>query len=248
LVYNAIFRQLNANYIYLPVVTGRAERVLPLLELLQFSGCSVTMPAKEVLARQLAADHLDDGARALAALNTLVCRAGQWTGANTDVLAVYSLLEDECRDAKKRVLVLGAGGAARAAVYALSKLGCHVTVCGRTAERSAALADDLGVQSVPWEQRAAQPFDIVINATPIGADGISDPLEQVASFENRTVVDAVLARKDTPLLQRARADGARVVDGRAWWLEQGAQQITMLTPLPITREQIAEQLYETTDE
>jgi 3-phosphoshikimate 1-carboxyvinyltransferase len=232
-VYNEVFARRGLPLIYLPVVTRRPAQTLELLAELGFGGCSVTMPAKRELAAA-AGITLDATATRLGAVNTIrLGPEGTRAGSNTDAPAVRQIL-DEAGAAGRDALVLGAGGAAAAAVDALQALGCPVTLCGRDPGRTAALARRLGCATTGWEVRGdlAQ-YAVLVNATPCGADGASDPLPPSLADEvwsDTVVLDAVQRSNGalTPLLCRARSGGARVIDGRAWWTRQGALQMETL--------------------
>lgn len=234
-IYNDLFARRGLPLIYLPVVTRRPALTLELLVELGFGGCSVTMPAKRELAAA-AGITLDATAARLGALNTIRLRPdGARAGFNTDAPAVRQLL-DEAGAAGRDALVLGAGGAAAAAVDALQALGCAVSLCGRDPGRSAALAKRLGCATAAWASRGdLASYTVVINATPCGADGEGDPLPPTlaaGAWRDTVLLDAALTEGDapTPLLRRARAGGARAtIDGRTWWALQGALQMKLLT-------------------
>jgi 3-dehydroquinate dehydratase type I len=224
-VYNYLFAKHGLPQIYLPVVTERPVEALALLERLGFSGCSVTMPAKEVLAGQVT--RLEPPADRLAAVNTirLDLEIGSRVGLNTDVAAVQELLEAH---GGEPALVLGAGGAASAVVAALAELGCPTTVTSRDPARAESLARSLGCSFIPWESRGEHGFRVLVNATPCGADGLSDPVPEEVTWRERVVLDAVIAREPTPLLRRVTAGGGIAIDGNAWWIRQGRLQMEAL--------------------
>lgn len=195
-------------------------------------GANVTIPHKESVPRLL--DAIDDDARRIGAVNTISRRASVLTGANTDVygfeMAVRGVLE------RRRVLVLGAGGGARACVYALLRLGNSVTIANRSGERSERLARDAAawggdVKLVPWpEPGATLDVDGVVNATPLGL-GDEDPLAGVAL--PHVVVDIVPKARETALVRRAReAQHVMAVDGLVMLLYQAARSFELWTGLP----------------
>jgi len=199
------------------------------------------MPAKELLTPLM--DELHSSARTLRAINTIVLRDGRRVGLNTDAEAVREL----CGEAAGQVaLVLGTGGAARAAVAALHELGCTVLVSGRDATRAGRLAAELGATAAPWGERATLPFALLVNATPCGDDGRSNPIPAVASWAGRTVLDMVIAPASapTPLVARVAAAGGRAVPGLRMWALQGARQIEALTGHRISVAEIEELLHD----
>jgi 3-dehydroquinate synthase len=235
-VYNRLFSERGLPFLYLPVATTRPVETLDLLDALGFAGCSVTMPAKTAVAARV--DELRDSAARVGAVNTVVFEVGadgrrRRIGSNTDVVAVRELLRDE---AGRRALVLGAGGAARAAVVGLQELGCAVTVSARTSARGAAVATALGAEVVDWEERGTRTFAILVNATPCGADDRGDPMPDGTSAT--VVLDMVLAN-DTPLLRRTRGAGGRAISGRQMWVAQGVPQVELLTGQRLTADDLA---------
>ena len=237
-VYNRIFTRRDLPFIYLPVVTLRAAETLVLLEDLGFAGCSVTMPAKEALAREVHRWLPGEG-EALGALNTVLLRGGQRTGGNTDVTALSRLLSPH---RGRRALVLGSGGAARAAVAALDSLGCPVAVAGIEAPQTEALARQYSARVVAWEARADEPFEVLVNTTPVGSAGKRSPMPAGVDYHGRLVLDAVLNLTPTPLRQEVEAGGGQAMGGLDWWVEQGAEQISLLTGEEISAEELSEAL------
>ncbi|MBI5549346.1 MAG: type I 3-dehydroquinate dehydratase [Deltaproteobacteria bacterium] len=231
-VYNALFARARLPFHYLPVVSERPE-VLALLEELGFAGVAVTMPAKVVLMGHV--QEIDDAAREVGALNTVLLRDGRRRGFNTDLPALRALLPE---GRGRTALVLGAGGAARAALCALRSLGWASQVSARRAEQAQAL-EPFGARAIDWDSRGASPFDLLVNATPVGADGRSDPLPATASLKDRVVLDMVVTapHDQTPLIARAQSEGAaQTIPGVEMWLRQGVLQMKALTGLSLSIE------------
>ncbi len=186
-----------------------------------FRGVNVTIPYKE--AALAVADRASESARAIGAANTLTFEpGGEILADNTDASGFLAALP---RSAYGRTaLVLGAGGSARAVVYALRQAGAaEVRVWNRTPERAAAVADELGAVAV----RSAEPSDILVNCTSIGLLNPGDtfkalPLRADELGAGSLVVDMVYRLGGTLLLQSARAAGAEVVDGLEILVAQGA--------------------------
>jgi 3-dehydroquinate dehydratase/shikimate dehydrogenase len=199
---------------------------------LDLNGLSVTIPHKEHAARWLAERGLaiSETARRCGATNTLTrtARAG-WIGDNTDVagfLAVLGAIPDSCR--RREAAVLGAGGAARAAVCALQMCNHRVTVFNRTASRGAQLAGDLGCAALPWDERVRAPHELIVNCTSIGMTPDSDstpmPADALPTGPSATVIDAVYTPARTRLLHEAHDRGCRTVSGTELFLAQAAAQ------------------------
>jgi shikimate dehydrogenase len=199
-----------------------------------FRGVNVTVPHKEA-ALDLA-DQRSERARAIGAANTLVFGDGDETYAeNTDAPALIGALPFPARG--KTALVLGAGGSARAAVWALLAEGAaEVRVWNRTAERARALANDLGAIAVDQVSAA----DLLVNCTPVGLGAQRGyfkqlPLEADDITMFGCVVDLVYSHADTPLVRAARTLGVAVVDGLELLVGQGALSFEHFTgrPAPI---------------
>jgi shikimate dehydrogenase len=238
-VHNAAFEALGLDWVYVafPVARGRGADAVAAVSALGLAGFNVTMPHKEEVAR--ACDELTDDAAALRSVNTVVARPdGLTLGDSTDGPGFLDALADDVIDvAGKAVLVLGAGGAARAVVLALGRAGAAVTVAARrpdAAEAAAALAP--GTQTIPLGAVEPAPYSLLVNATPLGMSG-GDPLpvDPEALHSKLAVVDLVYHPADTPLLTAARAKGALAINGLGMLLHQAARSFTLWTgqPAPI---------------
>jgi shikimate dehydrogenase len=202
-------------------------------------GGNVTIPHKEAVLRMM--DEVDDEARAIGAVNTIIRRGSRLVGANTDAYGFARSIEGV--PAGGTVLVLGAGGAARACARVLLQRRDTVLVANRSAARAEALARTIEVDGrrprvVPWPPRGRSlGIETVVNATPLGLHG-EDPLEAVELPTN--VVDIVPTAEETPLVKRARSrEHGVVVDGLAMLLHQAARAFGLWTgveaPLAVMR-------------
>ena len=157
-------------------------------------------------------------------MNTVVRCGGRLHGSNTDWLGVRAPLA-HLAGRGCRAVVLGAGGAAAAAVYALGSLGMDVTVLARDAGRAAALASRFGAASGSLAAFDPAGTDVVVHATPVGmAPDTASLLEESQLRPGMTVFDLVYTPAETPLLERARRAGATVVPGTALFAHQAAAQ------------------------
>ena len=215
-------------------------------------GANVTIPHKELIRKYL--DGLDPWAETVGAVNTIVKKDGRLVGHNTDGYGFLKSLEERGGFAPegKSVLLLGAGGAARAAVFALAESGAGIVlIANRTAERGSALAQDirgrsLEVDSIPLAEarEAARRVDLIVNATSMGMEpgpnaGLS-PLESRDINPQAVVYDMVYTPQQTPLMKAARQAGAKVLGGLWMLVYQGAAAFEMWT----TREAPVDLMYE----
>jgi shikimate dehydrogenase len=235
-LHNAAFEALGLDWVYVafPVPRGRGADAVAAVPVLGLAGLNVTMPHKEDVAG--ACDRLTADAAALRSVNTVVALPdGRTLGDSTDGPGFLDALADEAIAViGQPVLVLGAGGAARAIVLALGRAGAAVTVAARrpdAAESAAALAP--GGRALPIGAVDPFPFAVVVNATPLGMSG-GDPLpvDPESLHAAQAVVDLVYHPADTPLLTAARAQGAVAVNGLGMLLHQAARSFTQWTGQP----------------
>jgi shikimate dehydrogenase len=208
----------------------------------EWAGLNVTIPHKE--AALALADEASPAAREIGAANTLSFRAGRIHAENTDAPGLLAALPRPA--AGERALVLGAGGAARAAVWALHEEGAEVSVWNRTAARATALAEELGVRALAeGEGVELGALGILVNATsaglgdrPQGGGGASSPqggqlktlgIEADGLHDRLVVVDLVYGSAETELVEAARAAGAETVDGLEILVRQGAASLEIWT-------------------
>jgi shikimate dehydrogenase len=227
---NAAFDQLGLDwrYVKLPVPPERFAETVRALRASGYRGANVTIPHK-IAAHDLA-DGLSESARAIGAVNTLIFDDGRIGADNTDAGGLLDALGEPV---PATALVLGAGGAGRAAVWALREAGAEVAIWNRTSERAEALAVEFGVRHVA----RPEPAELIVNATPVGlvGAGVGDPAETLglAGLPAPSVfVDLVYGAEPTPLLRWAAARGSRAVDGLDVLVRQGARSLERWTGRP----------------
>ena len=223
---NAAFRSLRLDwrYLRLPAPAGRFDEIGRALPSSGYRGVNVTLPHKRA-AYELA-DELGEAAAAIGAVNTLSFGpGGVIRGENTDAPGLLDALGEPV---PATALVLGAGGAGRAAAWALREEGAEVTVWNRTPEKASALADELGVRH---DERPTRPTDLLVNATSVGLRP-GDALESLPHVEAATVVDFAYGARPTALIRRAAARGARTVEGPELLVRQGARSFELWTGRP----------------
>jgi 3-dehydroquinate dehydratase / shikimate dehydrogenase len=196
-----------------------------------FNGASVTAPHKSSVMQRL--DWIDPACREIGACNTLVAREDQLHGYNTDAAGFIAPLRDAIgaiRDA--RCAVVGAGGAARACVWALKLEGAEVTIFARDKSRADFLASTFGVHSREFPTTSFEGFDLVINTTPLGTRGERED-ETVAKAEQlrgvRLAYDLVYNPFETKFLREARNAGCQVLGGIEMLLAQAVEQFQLWT-------------------
>ena len=186
-----------------------------------FKGLNVTIPFKE-RAFELV-DSVEGVAGEVGAINTILFNGVKSYGYNTDVIGVRLAVEDAVDPKGLRVAILGAGGAARAAVIAFRR-DCRVKVFNRTVERAKRLAEELGVEYGSLkEHEEIKRSDVIINATPVGRDGKSTPIPTEIIESRHVVMDMVYRPLLTPLLRASLLKGAKVVDGLKMLVIQGVE-------------------------
>ena len=204
-------------------------------------GANITIPHKEAAVRLV--DELAAEARRIGAVNTVVRRSSRLVGDNTDGYGFARALAAADVDVSgKDVMVLGAGGAARACVAALAAARL-VVVAARGVDRATALATAAGrpFRGIPWaDARRTARIDVLVNATPVGLHGEDLLADFAFGAMPDVVVDLVPTRAETPLVRRAReAQHVRVVDGLSMLLHQAARSFTLWTgreaPLSVMR-------------
>jgi len=225
---NTAFQAKRVNALYLPCETARLSDFLKFARSLKFAGFSVTMPFKRPIMRELA--WVDPLAAQIGACNTVAVRHGKWMGWNTDSTAVIEVLTKRLRLSGSRILVLGAGGAARAAAYALRAEKADVFIAARREAVARKLARSVGAEAVPWGIADGLEVDAVINATPLGMAPYSDshPID-LARLRTRVVFDMVYYPVETRLLSEARGRGLVIISGLEMLVAQGARQFEIWT-------------------
>jgi shikimate dehydrogenase len=223
---NAAFAALGLDwrYVKLPVPPERFEETARALPGSGYRGANVTIPHK--LAAHALADELTPAAAAIGAANTLSFEEGGVLADNTDAGGLLDALGEDPRG--RTALVLGAGGAGRAAVWALREAGAEVAVWNRTPERARALAAEFGVEHAARPDRAV---DVLVNATSLGLRGEDLPAE-LEPEPAALVADLVYGAEPTALCRWAEAAGARVVDGLEILVRQGARSLERWTGRP----------------
>jgi 3-dehydroquinate dehydratase/shikimate dehydrogenase len=238
LMHNIAFRRETVNGVFLPLQTTRLNDLLTLVREVPLQGLAITMPFKTDIIKHLA--KTDVLSEKIGACNTVVrSQDGKLYGFNTDVAAVIRPLERRLPLRNAKVLVLGAGGAGRAAVFGLVEKGAEVFVWNRTAETAKKLARQAKAKTIRREQIVKSNFDVIINTTPVGMRGVKPAsLLEPKELNTRLVFDLVYNPIDTPLIRMAREKGLPVITGVEMFVHQGARQFEIWTGKPAPEEEM----------
>jgi 3-dehydroquinate dehydratase / shikimate dehydrogenase len=228
---NAAFRRETVNAVFVGLHTKNLEDLVACVTDIPIRGMSITMPFKEAIVPLLS--NSDPLTRQIGACNTVVrSQDGKLYGFNTDVAGIVGPLEQRMTLAGKRILVVGAGGAARAAVFGLKQRNAEVSVVNRTPERAQALARQAKAKYVKRADLVKLSFDVIINATPVGMNGSrQSPLEE-KELNCQYVFDLVYSPAETKLMKMAKAKGLQVIPGLEMFVTQGARQFEIWSGKP----------------
>ena len=231
-IMNAAFRRENVNAVYLALHAKTLKDLLTCVREIPIHGLSITMPYKEAILPYL--DNTDSHTTKIGACNTVVrAQDGKLYGFNTDTSGVVRPLErrlSTIQDAK--ILVLGAGGAARAAVFGLKERGAEVYILNRNVAAGQKLARRAHARSVKRADLKKYSFDVIINATPVGMGNKNESPLQEKEINARYVFDMIYDPFETRLLQLAKQRGAQIIPGIEMFVHQAARQFEIWTGKP----------------
>jgi 3-dehydroquinate dehydratase/shikimate dehydrogenase len=235
---NTAFRRETVNAVYLALQATKLSDLLKLVHEIPIQGLSVTMPLKQEIMAHL--EKTDPLSAKIGACNTVLrAQDGKLYGFNTDVAGITGPLEKRLSLRGAKVLVLGAGGAARAAVFGLRDKGAEVFILNRTAETAQKLARQSGSKTIKKDAVSKTTFDVIVNATPIGMAGIKAPqLLEAKDLNTKLVFDLVYNPLETPLLRLARQKSIPIVTGIEMFVQQGARQFEIFTGKPAPEEEM----------
>ena len=239
-IHNAAIRKNELNMLYLPFRVPREYlgTFLSICPELGVRGLSVTIPHKERVLKSI--DAASDEVTGIGAANTLVFTKKGVAGYNTDCAAAIESLrqglkekhpeqEDEFKD--REVMLLGAGGVARAIAFGLIKEGANVLICARDYKKAEALATALDCKSIDWAQRLNSQCHAMVNCTPVGMHPNMDqsPFPPERFDKNTVVFDTVYNPEQTLLIKQAREAGCPTVTGIDMFVSQAAKQFKLFT-------------------
>ncbi len=235
---NTAFRRETVNAVYLALQATKLNDLLKLMHEIPIQGLSVTMPLKQEIMEHL--EKTDPLSAKIGACNTVLRgQDGNLYGFNTDVAGITGPLEKRMSLRGAKILVLGAGGAARAAVFGLRDKGAEVFILNRTSETAQKLARQSGAKTIKKDAVAKTQFDAIVNATPVGMAGIkSNQILEAKDLNTKLVFDLVYNPLETPLLRLARQKGIPIITGIEMFVQQGARQFEIFTGKPAPEEEM----------
>lgn len=240
LMHNAAFRNMKMNAVYLAFDVQDLRAAMEGIRALGIKGLSVTIPHKEVIIPYL--DEVDETVKEIGAVNTVINRDGGLVGANTDWLGAIQAIEDFMDIKGKKVLVLGAGGSAKAVCYGLKVKGAEFHIANRTGEKARRLAEEFGGAWSDLSGLDEIDAHVLINTTSVGMspnDKVS-PFPAHALKKFHVVMDIVYKPLETRLLKDARHADCITIDGLKMLLYQAVFQFQLWTgkkaPVDVMRE------------
>ncbi len=230
-IMNAALRRENVNGVFLALHAKTLKDLLACVKDIPIHGLSITMPHKETIIKFL--DNTDSHTTKIGACNTVVrAQDGKLYGFNTDSAGVVRPLEQRITLDKSKILVLGAGGAARAAVYGLKERGAEVYILNRSAGPAQKLARSARARLLKRAALKKQTFDVIINATPVGMGNTRESPLNEDEIQARYVFDMIYDPPETRLIRLAKARGAQVIPGIEMFVHQAARQFEIWTGKP----------------
>jgi 3-dehydroquinate dehydratase / shikimate dehydrogenase len=230
-VMNTALRRENVNGVYLALHAKTLSDLLACVREIPIHGLSITMPYKESIVKHL--DNTDSSTTKIGACNTVVrAQDGRLYGFNTDTSGVVRPLEQRIALPGAKILVLGAGGAARAAVYGLKERGCEVYILNRSVGPAQKLARSARARLLKRADLKKMSFDVIVNATPVGMGSSKESPLGEKEINARYVFEMIYDPPETRLVKLARERGAEIIPGIEMFVHQAARQFEIWTGKP----------------
>jgi 3-dehydroquinate dehydratase/shikimate dehydrogenase len=221
--HNQKFAEHNLPWIYLPFPCLDLESFMDHREQFGIVGLSVTHPHKEKVISHLSEQTPE--VKKLRSCNTLLWKNDAWHGINTDVVGFEGLLiRHDVELENKRVAIVGAGGAARAAAFVISASSAKLIFLNRTHSKALELAKEFNGNAVPLSEFGSVEYDVLIQTTPIGMRNEECPINPDLLRPSTTVIDVLYEPSETLLLRKSKAIGCRVINGEDWFVAQAEAQ------------------------
>jgi len=249
LIHNRAFKEIGTSDIYVPFLVDNVEKFFKNFSP-YFEGLSVTMPFKEDVVALM--DKVEETAKKIGAVNTVVRDGQGWKGYNTDCLGALKALEKHVDLNGKNVLIVGAGGTAKAIGYGVSERGAKITVTyNRNKEKGVQLAKELGAKVINIQNAGEEVIDVLINCSPVGMTPNLEetPISSRYLREEMIVFDCVYNPAETRLLREAKAVGCVTISGVELFVNQAVGQLELWTqqkaPIDLMRDVVLRGLNET---
>ncbi|MFX1252311.1 MAG: shikimate dehydrogenase [Promethearchaeota archaeon] len=243
-IHNAAFRKAGINCQYTAIEIQDSKKAIDEMLENNYRGYSVTIPHKVTIAKYL--NEIDPLAKKIGAINTVINTNGYLKGYNTDVIGAMRAIRDVMNIEGKKVVLIGAGGAARAIGFGLKELGTDILIQNRTLKNAESLAKTLNCQYSKIDPVSIKNYDLIINTTPVGMyPNINySVIEEIP--ENCTIMDIVYNPIETKLLKLAKARSCKTINGLGMFVYQAAEQFRLFTdkeaPLELMRKVAKERL------
>lgn len=242
---NASFKKLRLNYIYLAFKVENVGEAITGLKEIGAIGANITIPYKVEIIKYL--DLIEETAKRIGAVNTVVNNNGLLKGYNTDIEGFLKPLEEKIRIKDKDIALVGAGGAARAIAYGLSQKGGKLTIFNRTVENAKRLAEEIKCEYRGLKELKKIDAEILINATPVGMfPNVNESIVPKNVLKNMIVYDIVYNPLETKLLKDAKKQKCKVISGIDMFINQGAASFELWTgkkaPINIMRKEVIKNL------
>ncbi|MFH0815000.1 MAG: shikimate dehydrogenase [Candidatus Falkowbacteria bacterium] len=233
-IFNAAFQELNLNYVYKPfcVFAKDLQKAINGMRAFGIRGCGVSMPHKSTVMQYL--DKIDEAAKRIGAVNTIVNDDGVLSGYNTDYVGFKRALAESYAVCRKKAFIIGAGGAARAIIVALKDGGAaEIYLTNRDEQKGLDLAKEFSLHYYPFDKRAELSADILVNATPVGMAPNAEELiiDKQVLVHYHACMDVVVSPRKTGLILAAEAAGKIAIHGVKMALYQGLSQYELYTKL-----------------
>ncbi len=230
-ILNAALHRENVNAVYVALHAKTLKDLLTCVREIPIHGLSVTMPYKQAILPHL--DNTDSQTTKIGACNTVVrAQDGKLYGFNTDTFGVVRPLEQRITLEKAKILVLGAGGAARAAVFGLKERGAEVSILNRSAVSAQKLARQARARTIKRADLKKLAFDVIINATPVGMTNSRESPLNADEIKAQYLFEMIYDPPQTQLVKLARERGVEVIPGIEMFVHQAARQFEIWTGKP----------------
>ncbi|WP_432738599.1 shikimate dehydrogenase [Maridesulfovibrio sp. FT414] len=237
--------KIPAVYMAWPTEPEKVKSFMRTFRDLPISGASVTIPHK--LSVMNYTDQLTERAESVGAVNTLFWRDDKIVGDNTDAAGVSEPLRPYS-DHIHKALLIGAGGAARAAITGFKELGIKkIFITNRTKSKADELAEEFKISVVDWDNRGDQHYDLIVNSTSLGMSGKFvdiNPMIMDNQDEHTVVFDLVYNPMETVFIREAKAKGCRAIHGIEMFIHQGLEQFRLWTGINVDEKKARELLLE----